>query len=266
MTATMLVTGCWPRHTVTATWTTSTLALTTGDQAAIAARWAEREAAAAGISLFDGPMGRLETWEADATGLRLTLSRTSYRTFLGTNVDHPDHPRPRRADPLGVSTLVRSADGFLLLGVRSLRVALYPGGIHPFGGGVESTTGDPDPVGDALRELHEEAGVTAADLGAVTCLGIGIDPILAQPELLVLAESHLDAATIAARIDPDEHSAPWQIAAADVPAALHREARLTPIARCILQRSFEFRVSSLATTVDDLAPPNSKLETRNSNL
>ncbi len=242
--ATMLVTGCWPRSAVTATWTASTLALSADDDAVIADRWAQRQAAAAGISLFDGPMGRLETWQAEATTLRLTLSRTSFRVWLGTNVDHPDHARARRADPLGVSTLVRSVDGFFLLGVRSPRVALYPGGVHPFGGGVESTTGEPDPMGDALRELHEEAGVTAADLGAVTCLGIGVDPLLAQPELLILAECHLDAATIAARVDADEHSAPWQIAAAEVPAALHRETRLTPIGRCILQRSFELLVSS----------------------
>ncbi len=96
--ADLLVAGGWPREAVTATWVPSTLELTAADEAAIAARWAQRQAAGAGISLFDGPMGRLETWQADAAGLRLTLSRTSYRVFLGTNVDHPGHPRARRAD------------------------------------------------------------------------------------------------------------------------------------------------------------------------
>src|SRR5689334_13176984 len=43
-----------------------------------------------GVFLFDGPMCRLESWEASAGRLGLKLSDTTYKRFLGTNLMHPE--------------------------------------------------------------------------------------------------------------------------------------------------------------------------------
>ena len=77
-----------------------------------------------GVKLFDGPMCRLESWSALAGGaLQLTLSRTSYKLFMGTNMCHPelaDRFGPQvLANPVGVSPALETADGFLMLGRRN---------------------------------------------------------------------------------------------------------------------------------------------------
>src|SRR5258708_21104709 len=43
-----------------------------------------------GVHLFDGPMCRLESWSAVPARLDLVLSRTTYKSFLGTNI-HNTH-------------------------------------------------------------------------------------------------------------------------------------------------------------------------------
>src|ERR1700712_3075190 len=42
-----------------------------------------------GVHLFDGPMCRLDLWSANESLLRLHLSLTSYKAFLGTNLANP---------------------------------------------------------------------------------------------------------------------------------------------------------------------------------
>src|SRR5882672_4230570 len=63
--------------------------------------------AQSGVHLFDGPMCRLESWRASADRLELTLSDTTYKKFLGTNLSHPEladrFGREALANPVGVS-------------------------------------------------------------------------------------------------------------------------------------------------------------------
>jgi 8-oxo-dGTP pyrophosphatase MutT (NUDIX family) len=168
-----------------------------------------------GVHLFDGPLCRLENATVDARGLHLRMSPTSYRVFMATNGRHPqwadDYGPQVMANPVGTSVALRSADGMLMFGRRSQRVALYPGFAHPFGGTMEPTIdGTPlDVLGEMRRELEEEAGITRTDLTDLRVIALIEDRHLRQPELVYAARSTLTSDEIAARLDAQEHTACW---------------------------------------------------------
>jgi 8-oxo-dGTP pyrophosphatase MutT (NUDIX family) len=187
-----------------------------------------------GVHLFDGPMCRLESWDATETRLRLELSKTTYKIFLGTNMAHPefaDQFGPDvMANPVGLSPALSTSDGYLLLGHRTQSVAYYPGRIHPFSGSLEPT--DPDLFTAVRRELNEELSLDAADVAEIRCTGIVEDASLRQPEFIFAAESIRTRAEIEARLDRLEHQSVFAISttAAGIENALREEARFTPVA------------------------------------
>jgi len=189
------------------------------------------------VHLFDGPLCRLEHAVADERGLHLRMSPTSYRVFMSTNGRHPqwadEHGPQVMANPVGTSVALRSADGQLVFGRRSQRVALYPGFAHPFGGTMEPTSdGTPiDVLGEMRRELAEEAGITGADLIDLRVIALVEDRHLRQPELVYAARSTLSASEIAARLDAHEHTACWLLAddGDAIDAVLHGAEPLTPV-------------------------------------
>jgi len=190
--------------------------------------------ARSGVMLFDGPMCRLEGFEANPQRLSLQLSRTSYRIFVGTNLNHPtlaDVYGPQvLANSVGVSVPLHTADGFLLLGRRNESVVYYPNRLHPFAGALEPRDGG-DPFLAARRELQEEAGLLEADLTKIACLGIVEDHQLRQPELILRADTPLIRAQMDARMARDEHHELIAIEAADRPVrAALRDPSLTPVA------------------------------------
>lgn len=218
---TLVALGDWPAARLHARLGESGFALPAALMPAVAAAWTAAQRP--GVDLFDGGMLRLERALAEADGLHLDLSRTSYRLFIGTNVAHPqwgdDHGRVALADPLGTSVALRSSDGMLVFGRRSERVALYAGHAHPFGGTMEVVdTASPDVLAEMARELAEEVHLTPADLTDLRVIGLIEDQRLRQPELVYAAQATLTAADIVARLDRHEHSACWLVD--DDPASL----------------------------------------------
>jgi hypothetical protein len=187
-----------------------------------------------GVNLFDGPMCRLESWSASPERLSLALSETSYKSFLGTNLHHPEladrYGREILANPVGVSPALETADGWLMMGRRNGSVAYYPNKIHPFAGAVEPR--DVLNVFDAvLRELGEELGFTSEDVADLRCTGIAEDRSIRQPELIFRARSTRTKAEIEATVDRTEHHASWSIPATReaVDAALEDTSGMTPV-------------------------------------
>jgi 8-oxo-dGTP pyrophosphatase MutT (NUDIX family) len=202
----------------------------------IDAAWAAA-AARPGVQLFDGPMCRMEAWDAAADGtLHLALSPTSYRPFLGTNMTHPelaDDPRygPRvMANPVGLSSALVTSDGWLLLGRRNARVAYYPSRVHPFAGCLEP--GDPiDVFAEARRELREEVGFADADVAEIRLAGIAEDVSLRQPELIFRVRTPRTRAAVEAGLLDDEHHAVCATPLREREMAdLLRDPALTPVA------------------------------------
>ncbi|HEX8342319.1 MAG TPA: hypothetical protein VF624_15555 [Tepidisphaeraceae bacterium] len=222
---------------VHARWTPSTRAILPPVDAAIDAAWHTLKSRP-GVHLFDGPVCRFESFTVAGDRLTLAISETSYRLVAGTNFANPhfaiEHGRGVMANPLGVSTLLHTADKFLMLGRRNHTVAYYPGRVHPFAGSMEVRE-RVDPFDNVRRELAEELGLTAPQIKRIVCLGLAEDAALLHPELIFVTDVAESRAGIAAALDLAEHSLTWSIDArpAVVDAALDDPA-LTPIAKAVL--------------------------------
>ena len=230
--------GDWPEGAIETRWAHASRPTVPEVEAAIDEAWASA-LARPGLHLFDGPMCRLESSSVAPDGrLRLVLSTTSYKTFLGTNLTRPDFARQHGpqilANPVGVSALLETADAFLLLGRRSDAVAYYPGRVHPFAGALEPRDGA-DVFAAVRRELREELSLEPGDAGGLHCVGLVEDDALRQPELVFLARCRLARAQVEARLDPAEHRGVYAVPATReaVEAALPDPA-LTPVAAASL--------------------------------
>ncbi len=188
-----------------------------------------------GVQLFDGPMCRMESFSASDEALRLVLSRTSYKPFLGTNLHHcdlADRYGPQiLANPVGVSPALISRDNYLLLGRRNASVAYYPNRVHPFSGSLEPRE-SLDVFAEVRRELSEELHLGPDEITDLRCTGLVEDCSLRQPELVFRATCALDRAAIEARLDKTEHDAIWAIpaTASALEEVFARPALLTPVA------------------------------------
>ena len=188
-----------------------------------------------GVNLFDGAMCRLESWEAAPSTLRLVLSGTTYKAFLGTNLTRPDfadaYGRAALANPVGVSPALLTADGFLMMGRRNASVAYYPQRVHPFAGAMDPD--DADPFDAVARELREELGFGDADLADLRCTGIAEDLSIRQPELIFLATARRTRAEVEAALDRTEHHDSWHVRATEEAVAAvvgASDPALTPVA------------------------------------
>jgi 8-oxo-dGTP pyrophosphatase MutT (NUDIX family) len=191
-------------------------------------------AARLGQKLFDGPMCRLERWSASPERLDLTLSRSSYRPFLGTNLYNARladiYGVDVLANPVGLSTALQTSDGYLLLGRRNDSVAYYPNRVHPFAGALEPH----EPLNvfeDIRRELREELHLDVADIEAIRCVGLVEDRSLRQPELIFIASTARTKGELERQLDRTEHIAVYAVQA-DRSAVEHamRDLLLTPVA------------------------------------
>src|SRR5688500_15878854 len=93
------LTGEWVAGQVQVSWTRSTRAVIPDVERVIDRTW-DDALQKPGIHLFDGPMCRLESWSASPESLRLALSTTTYKAFLGTNMRSP-----HLADHYGLTVL-----------------------------------------------------------------------------------------------------------------------------------------------------------------
>jgi len=228
------VLGNWPRDRVRIRWIESTRAIEPQVEHQIDEAW-RIALLRPGITLFDGRMCRLESFQASEDLLELAMSPTSYKTFFGTNLSHPtlaDRFGGRvLANAVGVSPAVETADGFLMLGHRNGSVAYHPNRIHPFSGALEPREAA-DVFAGVTRELSEELGFTPAEISEMRCLGIAKDTELRQPELIFSVRSTLTRGQIERNLEPTEHRGTWSIPAekSAVEKILRDPRELTPIA------------------------------------
>jgi hypothetical protein len=229
--------GNWSRDQLIVRWAASGRRIVPEVEAAIGRAWVEASSRP-GIHLFDGPMCRLENFTASPDRLELTLSRTSYRPFLGTNMNNvhfaDDYGADVMANPVGLSALLETSDGYLLLGRRNASVAYYPSRIHPFAGALEPEE-ELDVFSDVERELREELSLTSNDINSIRCIGMAEDNLLRQPELIFHVRASKTREQIESALDPQEHDAIEPIRAShDFARKMSEDARLTPVAAAAL--------------------------------
>ena len=221
--------GDWKPGQIRATNVPSTRAILPDVENAIERAWAEASARL-GAKLFDGAMCRLERCEASPDALRLWVSPTSYKPFLGTNLAGVHVPASALANPLGLSAALATSDGWLMLGRRNANVAYYPNRIHPFAGSLEPAELT-DVFQGVLRELDEELGLSEHDVPEMRCLGLIEDAKLRQPEIIFAVRVTRTRAEIESQLDAAEHHAAVAIEAKPVAVeAMMRDALMTPVA------------------------------------
>jgi 8-oxo-dGTP pyrophosphatase MutT (NUDIX family) len=226
------VIGEYPRGSVRTRWVPDARPRVAEVEAAVDLAWEEANRRP-GIMLYDLPMCRLESFSAGEQ-LSLNLSPTTYKTFVGTNYAHPEWVRQYGAkvlaNPLGVSAVVESADGFFLLGLRNEKVAHYPQRIHTFAGSLEQEE-SADVFAAIQREITEELNLPAENLGEIICVGLVEDASLYQPELIFHQKTTLAREKIEKLLDASEHSKLIAVETEpDLLKAAAEDAQLTPVA------------------------------------
>lgn len=198
----------------------------------------------AGKTLFDGRLCRLNSASYRNSTLELSVGEVSFKEFLGTNLTHAYlryvHGPEVLADALGASAVIRTGDGFLLLGMRSQSVLYHAGRIHPIGGIIEAAKDQPvDPFAAMKREIEQEINVS--EFQDIHCLGLVRDKHIIQPELVFdvsIGLEFIDVRQLAEKaLDAHEHSE-W-VPLRDHPAAAvnfieQNYCRLTPLAMASL--------------------------------
>jgi hypothetical protein len=155
--------------------------------------------------LFNGKLCRLVQACPSPDQLSLTLGDVTYKEFVGTNLTNAYlrhlHGPDVLADALGVSAAVVSADGYLVLGRRSAKVAYHGGRIHPIGGIVEPAeagSDTPHPAGTMVDELREELDILPGQIDGIECIGLVRDKHIVQPELVFDVTVSTDVAAMVA--------------------------------------------------------------------
>jgi 8-oxo-dGTP pyrophosphatase MutT (NUDIX family) len=185
-----------------------------GLDALVAETWAGYldESRRKGFLLYNGQAVRHLRHElADGT-LTIEAGPTDFAQFIATNYLNPHRAEEFGWDlysnPIGVSAVVVTADGWILYGRRNERVACHPGHVQAFGGSLEADERRADGTFDAftciLRELDEEAGVRPADVTELVCLGLIHDRVIRQPELVFDTRIRQDRAEMAGRLRHDD--------------------------------------------------------------
>ncbi|MGR9138693.1 NUDIX domain-containing protein (plasmid) [Rhizobium leguminosarum] len=143
----------------------------------------------------------MKSLAAEEDALTLMVERTTFSAYITsrspefTNV----FPGSGRADPLGLTVLLVSRDGKLLLTQRSLSAEQNPGAVYFIGGYAEppKIDGNVDLFSEAAREVREEVGVEDLDVKKAWVIGMAYDPVYCHPELFFLARSSLSEQEIA---------------------------------------------------------------------
>lgn len=155
------------------------------------------------LTLPDGslpPLYRLDSLETTGHRLILHTSPTDYAEHLLTNVDHPQWRAERgddvMADAIGVSGVLRTADGFVLVGRRSGRTHEAPGAFHVIPSGHPHP---PQTVAEAIgAELHEELGLHPDRLDEAHVTGVIRALPSGKPEVTTMLTTSLTATEVRA--------------------------------------------------------------------
>lgn len=159
------------------------------------------------VRLFNGALAELKDFRFQNGRLFLTLAPTDYRAFLYSNfhrrVVAERFGRNFVNQGLGISALVRTRDGQIVLMKRSAEVGEYPNRLDVFGGhidpGVHVREGRPDPCLAIREELREELNVHPAEMSRPVVRGLIRNTETTKPELIFSVSVSLNQEELSAR-------------------------------------------------------------------
>lgn len=157
------------------------------------------------LTLDDGslpPLYRLEeVVTASPTALVVATTTTDYADFLLSNVEHPEWRHERgdaaMADPIGVSALLRTADGEVIYGRRSGRTHDSPGAFHVLPSGHPHP---PETITEAIEnELVGEVGIALTDVIDASVTGVVRAAGTGKPEITMRLTTRLSTDELSGR-------------------------------------------------------------------
>jgi hypothetical protein len=136
-----------------------------------------------GIPCFNGPLYKLVSYRRIDSCLELTLGRTDYKEYVGTNVTHPEW-RERFGDrvmsnPLAMSVALKTLDGLIVLGNKTSiqddqpRIHVVPSGHFTptdCGGNIDYSC--PSVWAQVLQESKDELGDLELDKDGFVVTGL----------------------------------------------------------------------------------------------
>ncbi len=155
-------------------------------------------------NLFNGALAELDSFEVKANRLLLKLRPSDYRSFMYSNFHREKilkyYGKAFVNQGLGISAVVRTGDGRIVLMRRSEQVGEYPGKLDVFGGHIEpgrhTVKGVPAPCLGIREELREELNLFTKDIRRLQIIGMIRNAETSKPELVFSAESALSVETI----------------------------------------------------------------------
>lgn len=164
------------------------------------------------LAAFDGQLLRMAAYRIENGRLNITANSTCFSAYVVSRHASfaEEHPQADRADPIGLTVVLMTADQQVILTKRSLTADQNPGGLYLIGGYAEPAASEGiDLFDEAARELAEEVAVTDISRSASFAIGLAYDPVFCHPELFLLTASGSTAAEIldGARHAPDRNEA-----------------------------------------------------------
>ncbi|RWD63936.1 MAG: NUDIX hydrolase [Mesorhizobium sp.] len=151
--------------------------------------------------MFDGRLLRLKSIDVGGQ-IEFRCEATNFSSYiLSRNPSFTTRfPRSERANPIGLTLLVATADDQVLVTQRSLQAEQNPGGLYFVGGFAEPLADDGavDLFGEATRELVEEIALVEICRDQSLCIGLGYDPSFCHPELFFLVKTEIAADVVIA--------------------------------------------------------------------
>ena len=195
----------YSRPDIIINWAPEERALPSALASAIERHWNQEVVTASNAaSIFNGELCRLSHWKVEGSALTLGLGITDYKELLHSNryaqriSREFDSQYLSRA--LGVSAVVTSRDGYVILIERSDAVGECPGMWDVLGGHIHpeehQVAGTPDPFLSIQHELFEEAKLRLTDLDSLICIGLIETRKTRKPELIFDVQCHLSAKRI----------------------------------------------------------------------
>lgn len=145
------------------------------------------------FSLFSETLCSLIRFSETEKGAELTLGRTSYQEYLGTNLRNPwihgKYGNEYLANPLGLNALLVSSDGKVILGMRRDNLAV-DNSLHDVFGGYLSLTpeiednAEIDLFAEAVYKVLKFVKASPTDILETTCLGLIRHRVSLKPEIL----------------------------------------------------------------------------------
>jgi 8-oxo-dGTP pyrophosphatase MutT (NUDIX family) len=155
---------------------------------------------------YDGRLLRLENIHLSNQTISIAVSETRFSHYIASRAPlFTDHfSETERADPLGMTAVIRTSDHQYLIGVRSEGADQNPGQLYFVGGFPEiGTSASPDNIdfaGELRREILEETGISSETITSCRLIGIAYDPEYCHPELFFLADCFVPADVLRGRM------------------------------------------------------------------